>query len=113
MESTTSGNRDDEHPSVEELEAVIEGLEHRVHDLEHEVGTLSAGLDSSREIGAAVGVVMERLHLTSGDAFELIVKASQNLNVKVHEVAERIVATGDIGGATSARADRRDRGQVT
>lgn len=55
---------------------------------------LRAGLDTRAEIGEAMGVLMERHRITSADAFQLLVTASQRNNVKLHAVARLIAETG-------------------
>jgi hypothetical protein len=54
--------------------------------------TLRAGLESNREIGKAVGLLMAFHKIKDEDAFGLLRKASQDLNLKVAEVARRVVA---------------------
>ena len=54
--------------------------------------TLRAGLESNREIGKAVGLLMAFHKINDEDAFGLLRKASQDLNLKVAEVARRVVA---------------------
>ena len=45
-------------------------------------------------IGEATGILMERRRIDSAAAFEMLVHASQNLNVKLRAVAEHVVRTG-------------------
>ncbi len=53
--------------------------------------TLRAGLESNREIGKAIGLMMA-FHQTSDDeAFELLRKASQDMNLKLADVARQVV----------------------
>jgi hypothetical protein len=54
--------------------------------------TMRAGLESNREIGKAVGLLMAFHKINDEDAFGLLRKASQDLNLKVAEVARRVVA---------------------
>ncbi|NNH23628.1 GAF and ANTAR domain-containing protein [Pseudokineococcus marinus] len=49
-------------------------------------------------IGQAKGVLMERHKVTSQQAFDLLVRASQDANRKLVDVAEALTATGDVGG---------------
>ena len=60
--------------------------------------TLEIGLLTSRTIGAAVGVVMERYTLSSEEAFTLLSKASQNLNQPMAMLAAELVETGTFTG---------------
>ena len=49
-------------------------------------------------IGQAQGVLMERLKLTPDQAFAVLSRLSQESNVKLREVARRLVETGEIPG---------------
>jgi len=46
-------------------------------------------------IGRAEGILMERERITSTQAFDILRRASQHLNVKLKEVAEELVETGE------------------
>ena len=59
---------------------------------------LERALATRQVIGQAQGVLMEREHLSAEQAFEQLVQVSQTRNVKLHDVAERLVATGELGG---------------
>ena len=61
---------------------------------EREVGQLQTALQSSRQIGIAVGVLMGRRMVTADRAFDLLVAASQNLNRKLRDVAAEVGETG-------------------
>jgi GAF domain-containing protein len=47
-------------------------------------------------IGQAKGILMERYKIDAQDAFRLLVVASQNTNIKLHEVAEYLARTGQL-----------------
>jgi len=49
-------------------------------------------------IGQAKGILMERFKITSEQAFGLLVRASQTGNVKLRDVAERLVSSGELAG---------------
>jgi GAF domain-containing protein len=53
--------------------------------------TLRAGLQSNREIGKAIGLMMAFHKVTDEEAFELLRKASQDMNVKITEIAGQVV----------------------
>jgi len=57
-----------------------------------EATTLRRGLESNREIGKAVGLLMAMHDLDDDRAFEMLAKVSQEMNVKVAEVAAQVVA---------------------
>lgn len=56
-----------------------------------EVETLRAGLRSNREIGKAVGLLMAAHKVKDEEAFEILRRASQDLNTKLVEVAAEVV----------------------
>ena len=56
---------------------------------------LVASLNSRRLIGQAQGLLMERFSLDSGSAFSLLKRLSQTSNVKVVEIARKLVAERD------------------
>ncbi|MCE0537153.1 ANTAR domain-containing protein [Kineosporia rhizophila] len=51
-------------------------------------------MKSRQHIGEAVGVLVERHRILPDEAFQRLVKTSQHRNVKVHEIAEAVVTTG-------------------
>jgi hypothetical protein len=53
--------------------------------------TLRAGLASNREIGKAVGLLMAYHGISDEEAFAMLRRSSQHLNVKLAEVAQRVV----------------------
>lgn len=61
---------------------------------EHEHGVnLESALESSRVIGVAVGILMEQSSVSRAAAFRILSLASQRSNVKLRDLAERIVAS--------------------
>lgn len=60
---------------------------------------LEAALARSRTIGAAMGILVERLRLAPDDAFELLRELSQESNRKLAAIAAELVETGTVGGA--------------
>ncbi|HEY3406648.1 MAG TPA: ATP-binding protein [Propionicimonas sp.] len=55
---------------------------------------LTAAITSHQQIGQAVGILVERHRLPAGEAFDLLKKASQRRNLKLRELASRVVETG-------------------
>jgi hypothetical protein len=53
--------------------------------------TLRAGLTSNREIGKAVGLLMAFHKISDDEAFSMLRKASQDMNIKLAEVARQVV----------------------
>ena len=56
---------------------------------------LQLALKSRDVIGQAMGILMERHRITHDDAFQRLSVASQSLNVRLRDVAEQIVLTGE------------------
>lgn len=56
---------------------------------------LHAALASRGVIGQAQGILMERERLTADEAFDVLRHASQDLNIKLRDVAQRLVDTGE------------------
>jgi GAF domain-containing protein len=56
-----------------------------------EAATLRLGLQSNREIGKAVGLLMAAHHVGGDEAFELLRRTSQELNMKLAQVAAQVV----------------------
>ncbi len=52
---------------------------------------LQRAVDGRQVIGTAIGMLMERYHLGADRAFEVLKRYSQHHNVKLHEVARRLV----------------------
>jgi GAF domain-containing protein len=61
---------------------------------QHEEG-MRLALDNRDLIGQAKGILMERHKVTADQAFLMLVRTSQRLNVKLRDVAARITATGE------------------
>ena len=57
-----------------------------------EAVTLRRGLESNREIGKAIGLLMAMHSITDDQAFEMLSKVSQEMNIKLAEVASQVVA---------------------
>ncbi len=55
---------------------------------------LQLAVESHRLVGQATGILVERHRLLPGDAFERLRVASQRRNLKLREVAQRVIETG-------------------
>ena len=55
---------------------------------------LREAVDAQKHIGQATGIMMERHRLTATVAFGLLKVASQNRNIKLREIAQRVIDTG-------------------
>ncbi|GAB4083343.1 ANTAR domain-containing protein [Modestobacter muralis] len=56
---------------------------------------LERAVVSHRKIGMAMGILMERHRITEEQAFDRLRVLSQRRNVKLRDVAERVIYTGD------------------
>lgn len=59
------------------------------------VAQLEQAIESHRAIGQAVGVLVERHRLRPEDAFARLRQVSQNRNLRLRELAEQVLATGE------------------
>ena len=59
------------------------------------VANLHEALRTRELIGQAQGILIERERITSDQAFDVLRRASQHLNIKVREVARTLVETGE------------------
>jgi GAF domain-containing protein len=57
---------------------------------------LQIALRTSREIGMAVGIIMDRLRLTETDAFGVLEQASQLSHIRLRELAAHVVESGEL-----------------
>jgi len=64
-------------------------------DEERRNANLQAGLVTREVIGQAEGILMERERITSDEAFDILRRASQHLNIKLRDVAQALVDTGE------------------
>jgi transcriptional regulator with GAF, ATPase, and Fis domain len=65
-------------------------------------GDLEAKAEGRDVIGVAKGLIMARSDVGEDEAFEMLRRASQRMNVKVREVASRMAKEGPTGGSPSA-----------
>jgi GAF domain-containing protein len=95
--STSSDTVDQHAPAAAEVfaaqAAVALGHAQEVHHL-------NEALSTRQQIGTALGVLIERYHLDEQAAFSFLVRLSNQGNVKLRDVAARVVED-----ATRARAD--------
>ena len=57
---------------------------------------LIRALETNREIGVAMGIMMASGKLTAQQAFDQLRVASQNLNRKLHDIAADVARTGQL-----------------
>jgi GAF domain-containing protein len=56
-----------------------------------QASTLRKGLESNREIGKAIGLMMAFHKVGDDEAFDILRRASQDMNVKISEIAGQVV----------------------
>ena len=90
--SSAAGAFDDQTPGVAAIFAT-----HAAHALGRtlKLEQLNEALTTRRAIGVAIGLVMERYQLSEQRAFQFLIRTSQTGNVKLRDVAERLVADAD------------------
>lgn len=64
-------------------------------DEDRRSANLHAALTTREMIGQAQGILMERERVTADQAFAILRRASQHLNIKLREVAQSLVETGE------------------
>jgi GAF domain-containing protein len=80
---------------VSSLEASVERAHH-----------LAQALDSRDVIGQAKGILMHTRHIDAGAAFDLLAAASQRRNLKLRDLAARVVA-GELADSDDVLRGRR------
>jgi len=79
--------------------------ENAVGQAETRVQQLRTALDSNRVIGTAMGILMAAFELTAAQAFHLMVKASQNTNRKLRDLANDVIRTGTLPFPSAVAAE--------
>jgi GAF domain-containing protein len=77
------------------LGGIAISVAHTHENEERRADNLHAALSTRETIGEAVGILMERERITAGQAIDELRRASQHLNIKLREVAQRLVYTGE------------------
>jgi hypothetical protein len=79
-------------------------------DAHRNLDGLHAALESNRRVGIAIGILMTRLRITGGTAFDLLRRASNDRNVELRLVAEEVIDTGALDAEGDAPEDGMRRG---
>jgi GAF domain-containing protein len=78
----------------------------RSHEDEgHQLDNLHSALGSREVIGQAQGILMERERISAEQAFHILRRGSQYLNIKLREVAQKLVDTGETPDTGPPAAD--------
>ena len=67
---------------------------------------LKQALQSNREVGVAIGILMSKQLVTQQQGFDLLRIASQHSHRKLREVAQEVTDTGDLPGMPPRRLSR-------
>ena len=70
------------------------------------VQNLGAAMDARKVVGQAMGILMERFDLDSDRAFGVLRRYSQDYNLKLRDVAERLIETRRLPAASDPPVDR-------
>jgi hypothetical protein len=89
LDEVSRGARVTDHEALAGVRARIDEAEMRAENLER-------ALTSNRRIGMAIGILMTRRGLTDEQAFDCLRQASQRDNIKLRDVAETVIYTGDV-----------------
>ena len=65
-----------------------------IDELADRQANLERAIESHRAIGQAVGILVERHRVTPGQAFQQLRHASQDRNIRLRELAQRVIETG-------------------
>jgi AmiR/NasT family two-component response regulator len=76
--------------------AALADLRARVLTAETTAANLELALATNRRIGIAIGILMCRLRLTEDGALAVLSKHSQDHNVKLRNLAEEVIYTGNL-----------------
>jgi hypothetical protein len=76
--------------------AVAAGLDRDRTDLSRRAAALHRALGTRDVIGQAKGILMERRHVLAGEAFDILRRTSQRLNIRLHELAAQVSETGEL-----------------
>jgi hypothetical protein len=76
--------------------SIVAAFDRDRHDVVRREAALHRALGTRDVIGQAKGILMERQHLTAGDAYDVLRRTSQRLNVKLSELSTRLAETGEL-----------------
>jgi GAF domain-containing protein len=72
-----------------------------------QVQNLGAALDARKVVGQAMGILMERFDLDSDRAFAVLRRYSQDQNVKLRDVAQRLIETRRLPASAGQDGEQR------
>ena len=78
-------------PQLAAAQARIRQLDAELQTAQRNITDLTTALESNRDIGAAIGIVMVTRGIESQAAFDLLRRASQSRHTKLRDVARDVV----------------------
>ena len=90
-----STSRTDIHPDAEGLADLFAAHAAIALGSAKDREQLHEALHSRKVIGQAIGIVMERYHISEDRAFQFLVRASSHRNIKVRDIAAELVREGN------------------
>lgn len=90
--SDTAGAFDAHSAGIAAIVAAFASVAARAANEHRRAEDLRAGLESNREIGKAIGLLMALHHISDEEALDVLRRHSQETNVRVAEVAGQLVA---------------------
>jgi AmiR/NasT family two-component response regulator len=75
---------------VAALERILE-LDAELQAAQRSIADLTSALETNRDIGAAIGIVMVTREVEPEEAFDLLRRASQSSHTKLRDVAREVV----------------------
>jgi AmiR/NasT family two-component response regulator len=87
----TSIEERDGHPAPAPPDPAAAAYAEQMASLTQQVEQLKTAVDTSQIIGAAIGIVMERLQLDRAEAFTYLVRRSQDANQKLSSIAQDLI----------------------
>jgi GAF domain-containing protein len=94
--STQPDAFDDESARVGEVFATHAGIAITAATRQERIDHLETALQSNREIGMAIGILMARELLTQEQAFDLLRMSSQHTHRKLRDIANDVIETGSL-----------------
>ncbi len=92
----TAGGFDDDSVTMGAVFAAHISTTVALYEAEEQAVNLERALTHSRQIGAAVGILMAHHKVTEEQAFNLLRTASQHLHIKLRDIAVGVVETGTL-----------------
>ena len=103
--SDRPGALDDEAAAAGTILAAFAGVTLRAQLEQESAANLRAGLESNREIGKAIGLLMATSNVDEAAAFDILKRASTRTNTRLAAVATQVVAAHRPGGQGSGEPE--------